>query len=507
METKLLPEKYSDRVYGVLNCYDRIILTGTLPPFCHAEGMTSYLYGHNIRIFDYSKFTMPLRDQIRDNAEAIANANNLQIEFIRKKNFRKEERIKQIIKNRGHHPGLVHIFSAMEPCSSYKPWHDKSTGKTYLKYDSGKCLHYYFYFIDEELGLCYLRVPTWCPFRLQFYFNGHSLLASQLKRKGIAFELLDNAFFFIADFQEAEQLAQQLNIEKLHKRLDEFAKCYCPPIKSLKASYHWSIMQVEYSTDIVFKQHNDLQAFYPYLLETLIHSVKPENIATFLGQKLHGNYKGQMGNQFNVRLLGSRIKHTMGPVSIKMYDKGSIILRIETTVDDVSFFQQFREVLHRNGQHETKWAKMRKSIYSLAPLQKLLMAANHRYLEFISQIDTPELGVKTLRNLTQSKVENNHSYKGFNLLAEEDASLLRLLLRGEFLISGLTTIAVRKLLSNKTPGQVSRLLKRLRVHGLIKKVGRHYKYYLTHIGRQVATMSLKLRELYVIPTLAHSLLS
>ena len=26
---------------------------------------------------------------------------------------------------------------------------------------TGKCLHYYFYFIDAELGLIYLRVPTW----------------------------------------------------------------------------------------------------------------------------------------------------------------------------------------------------------------------------------------------------------------------------------------------------------------------------------------------------------
>ena len=79
------------------------------------------------------------------------------------KAFRKEERIKEILKERGSHPGLMHIFSAMETCTSYKPWHDKTTGKTSLKYDSGKCLHYYFYFIDKEYGLCYLRVPTWCP--------------------------------------------------------------------------------------------------------------------------------------------------------------------------------------------------------------------------------------------------------------------------------------------------------------------------------------------------------
>jgi hypothetical protein len=65
--------------------------------------------------------------------------------------------------------------------------------------------------------------------------------------------------------------------------------------------------------------------------------------------------------------------------------------------------------------------------------------------------------------------------------------VLRLLLRGEFAISGLTARALRTLLPEKTRGQISRLLKRLRVHGLIKKIGRHYKYYLTNLGREVAT--------------------
>ena len=84
-----------------------------------------------------------------------------------------------------------------------------------------------------------------------------------------------------------------------------------------------------------------------------------------------------------------------------------------------------------------------------------------------------------------------------------DAAVLRLLLRGEFAISGLTARVLRKLLPNKTRGQISRLLKRLRVHGLLRKIGRHYKYYLTDLGREVATMTLKLRELYVIPALAY----
>jgi len=503
MATTLLSEKYDAYLYGVLNCYDRVIISGNLHPLCYAKGMTGFLYRHGIRIFDYKEFALSLRDIIRANAEAIAKENGLEIEFITKSNqFRKEDRIHEILQTRGGHPGLVHIFSAMERCTAYYPWHDKQTHKTYVKSRQGKCLHYYFYFIDEELGLCYLRVPTWCPFRLQFYFNGHNWLANQLKQQGIAFEQHDNVFLGIADFDTANQLAAQLNIEHLHAKLDRLAHQYCPVTTVLGLEYSWSIMQAEYATDLVFKDQRTLQAFYPHLLEALIQAVKPADVATFLGRKLHSNYQGEMGNRFNVRWLGSRIKHQMGPVAIKLYDKFNIVLRIETTVTDVSFFKQYRQVHHRDGSTTTKWAPMKKTIYSLPALREALLAANQRYLKFISEVETPEVGVEKLHQLAETKVDNNRRYKGFNLLSEEDASLFRLLLRGEFAISGFANKNLRQHLLHKNPGQITRLLKRLRVQGIIKKVGRRYKYYLTEFGRQVALMALKLREMVIIPQLA-----
>ena len=68
--------------------------------------------------------------------------------------------VAKAIAKRGDHPGLAHVISAMEACGAYEPWHDKKTRKTFVRPDAGKCLHYYFYFIDEELGLIYVRVPT-----------------------------------------------------------------------------------------------------------------------------------------------------------------------------------------------------------------------------------------------------------------------------------------------------------------------------------------------------------
>ncbi|MHC4260339.1 MAG: hypothetical protein ACYSTF_08020 [Planctomycetota bacterium] len=252
MTSKRLTEKYEEEIAGVLHCYDRVIIRGYLEPLGYAKGMTKYLYSQGIRIFDYTKFAEPLRNEIRTNAETIAKQNGLQIEFISGTDGkRKEERVQAIMAQRGQGPGLVCILSAMERCQAYQPWHDKQSHYTYVKLREGKCLHYYFYFSDPELGLCYLRVPTWCPFRLQFYFNGHNTLAAKLKQAGIGYELADNAFVQIDDFAKANDLAQ-FDSKALHAKLDQYARDYCPVVTSLKLSYRWSISQAEYATDIVF---------------------------------------------------------------------------------------------------------------------------------------------------------------------------------------------------------------------------------------------------------------
>src|SRR3954466_4933781 len=74
--------------------------------------------------------------------------------------------------------------------------------------------------------------------------------------------------------------------------------------RDFATGYHWSADQCEYATDIVFRQQADLQAIYENLARTAIHTVKPDNIATFLGRKLHTQYEGEIGNRFNIRIEG-----------------------------------------------------------------------------------------------------------------------------------------------------------------------------------------------------------
>ncbi len=498
-----LTQRYADKIKGTLSSFDRVVITGTIPQICYAAAMSYELGRRGIRIFDYTQFAEPLRDEIRANAERLAQENGLEIEFISRRNFRKEQKVKKILEQRGDHPGLVHIFSAMESCSSFRPRHDKKSGETFLKHRQARCLHYYFYFVDETLGLCYLRVPTWAPFRLQFYFNAHNYLATKLRAAGIDFTLVDNAFVDIEDFERAQALADRLKAGPVHRLLKRLAKIYCPVIRHFHTGYHWSLMQVEYATDIVLKSRADLAPLYEILVRTAIHTVKPEDVATFLGRKINAGFQGDVGNDFHTRVEGTRIKHHLGRVSIKMYDKMGLVLRIETTANDVTFFKHRRKVEHRAGSSSKQVAPVRKSIYSLPVLRELMGAANCRYLKFLSALDDPSVGLKDLLKISQCvRDPRQRSHRGFNLFDGEDLKLFEAIVAGEFTISGFQNRHLRDLMPGKSSGQISRLLKCLRLHGLIKKIGKTYKYYLTNLGRRVIITALKLRRLFVIPQLA-----
>jgi len=498
--------KHSDRIDGVLSCFDRVVLSGTLPEICYAKAMERYLANNSIRIFDFPKLANGWRETIRKNTERIADRENIEIEFVRKNSFRKEARVKEIIKKRGDHEGLICILSAMETCTAYKPHYDKCSGNTSLRTTSSKCLHYYFYFIDRILGTCYLRVPTWAPFRLQVYFNGHNWLARRLEKLSIGYHLEDNAFIDIENFKKAQKLADDFDVKSLQKRLNGFVRRFCPLIRKISNGCHWSIMQLEYATDLVFSSQKSLAPLYEELIRTSVHAVKCDNIATFLGKKtLDGRFKGEAGSLLARRIEGRKIRHTMGPASIKMYDKFALVLRIETTCNDVTFFKHHRRVEYRDGGYRYKIAPVCKSIFSLPDLRKIMKASNERYLDFLSSITDPTPGVRSLERIVNPVREGERSWRGFNPFNQADLQLLLAIARGEFNVAGFDNRGIRGILAGKSASQISRMFKRLRVHGLIRKVRKRYRYNLTVLGQKLILIALKLRQDIVLPGLTPAL--
>ena len=133
----------------------------------------------------------------------------------------------------------------------------------------------------------------------------------------------------------------------------------------------------------------------------------------------------------------------MGKSAIKMYDKFGLMLRVETTTNDVTFFKLHRWVEQRNGETVRKLAPLRKNIYSLPDLARLLRAANDRYLAFIASIDNPDAGWKAVDRIARPARDKKRSWRGFNLLMDEDYQLFLTLpgATGASAVSGSVTFA------------------------------------------------------------------
>jgi hypothetical protein len=500
--TSALEDRYDDRIAGVLSCYDRVVITGTLPTVCYAEGMTRFLFANGIQIFKYPDFAMTLRERVREQVASVVAEAGAEIEHIAKSHIRKEEVVAKVLKQRGDHPGLVHVLSAMEACPSYRPWHDKASHKTFLRSDTGKCLHYYFYFMDAELGLVYLRVPTWAPFRLQFYCNGHSWLARRLTAEGIGYTTADNAFVRIDDWQRAQELADGFSPDLLHRVLDRYAALCCPVLDVFGQTYHWSLMQVEYATDLVFRSAATLKPLYDQFVRESVLNVKAEQVATFLGHRITPQLAQEVGSQFSTRIEGTCIKHRFGSASVKMYDKFGCVLRIETTTNDVSFFKHHRKVEHRQGPATRGLAPVKKSIYSLIDLREILFGCNRRYLEHLSALDDFSAGVRALDRVTRPRVIDDKTVKGINFFDPADKALLQALQDPRVNIAGIRRGDLIPVLDRLTPNRLSRQLRRLRDIGVIKRVRGTYRYYLTRMGRAAAAAFCRVTESIIIPAMA-----
>lgn len=121
----------------------------------------------------------------------------------------------------------------------------------------------------------------------------------------------------------------------------------------------------------------------------------------------------------------------------------------------------------------------------------------------LSALEDRSGGTVNLDRITgPARDEQPRSYRGFNFLAAGDLTVLLAILRGEYQISGLSNRRLQRVLRDRNGGQISRVLKRLRLHGLIRNIGPTYKYYVTALGHKVLLIALKLREHLILPTLA-----
>lgn len=474
--------------------------------------MMRYLQRTGVLLKDFAGFAAAWTARVRAAAQQLAQQTGRPLLYLHGSTERKELLARERARRDGLTSGLIGIWSVVEPCLTYFTRRDREKKKLVLRLEPGKCLHYYFYFLHEQLGLLHLRLQTWFPFAIHLCLNGRHWLSRQLDAAGIDYVQRENCFTWIAEPARAQALAEaQLRttwpvlLQPLLQQCHPHAAEICHP---LALSYYWSVSESEYATDVMFKSPAALARLYPSLVHYGIRHFGSTDVLRFLGHKVqangrvHGNYQGELLSSLKHRPEGLRLKHQAGGNSVKLYDKQGSVLRVETTLRQPHQFRVYR-ASERDPEQKRRWQVLRKSVGDLHRRAKICQGINRRYLDAMAAVRPGQCAGDAARPVCRPVRKEGRRHRALNPWSGEDARLLELISRAEWMVSGFRNRDIRAAFypqpadaveSRRQSGRVTRALARLRAHGIIKKVTATYRYQLTAQGRRIVTALLAARQ-------------
>ena len=486
--------KFATLISWVLSCFDRVLFKGHLS-ICRVDQFEGFVdYVVRVRRADFLKIIAPKwSGRLVEHARRFADKARRPYLYV-PGDIDKDAWAKEQLRTTSIEHGLIGILCVMERCRTFKLAGGQDRPRFVSRRVPQRVLYYYF--IDKDLGLMHVRLQTWAPFTCQVYANGHDYVARQLKKKGIAFEQVDNAFVELGDPAAAQRCADRFAKLPWPKILERFARQVNPLLHDeLKAlSHYWVVDQAEYATDIRFASQHALAGLFLRLLEFALLTFSPKKIFCYLGRKWHEHFAGEVQTHYkSVREPGTCLKHFMKHNWLKMYDKLGLLLRVETVINQPGEFKVLRECRHRDGTTTLGWFAMCKGVGNLHHYQSQALACNRRYLEALSMVDDPTPGYDELRRLTEPQRQKGRSYAGFNPARQDEARLFAAILAGNHIAQGFRNQDVRAALGIETVNRqkrhrhsaaIGRILKRLHVRGVLVKVPRTRRWRVTDRGRR-----------------------
>ena len=498
-------ERHKGDVIGVLHGWDRLRLQGTIRSLYYQPVMEEYVRQLGILWKDFKSFATALTGRVRQAAVDLAMAHKRPMIYLNSSHIRKEDKAREIQQRDDIELGLIAVFSCVEPCRTWFVRGNRATRKLELRLGWGKCIHLYFYWMHEQLGLVHLRLQTWFPFLVQICLNGREWLGRQMDDAKLEYRRRDNCFPWVADVGRAQALMDQQHQTNWPELLTPVLK-QCHPLHAeitvpIGAQYYWTAAETEYATDVMFRDRAALGRIYPALVHHAMMSFGSEQVLRFMGRSgkpgLHDDVQSNQRRWAD----GVRVKHWVNKNSLKAYDKDSI-LRVEATVNEPKDFRSYRGAEKKPGGPK-RWRILRRSVADFYRRAEVSRAATERYLTALAAVHVKTSLGEQAAQVCQPVRRDGHRYRALNPMAENDAQLLAIVNRGEFALNGFRNRDLRSHLylatkdkqqQHKEMAAVGRRLQLLRTHGLIAKVAKTHRYTVTEKGRNVITALLAARQ-------------
>jgi hypothetical protein len=509
--------RHRPSITGVLSGFDRLVFRGSLPALIRQGGMYTFLCRAGVQLLDFKDFVQTTSESLKSASLAEAREHDRPIRHLQSSTTDKEDFARQLLKEHPVDTGLICVLSVVEPCRSFEYHLSQDRDQRGLRLRTRKCLHLYKYYLHPQFGWMNARIQTWFPFSTQICLNGRQWLAQQLQAEGRTdFKRHDNSFTWLGDPELAQRLAdQQLRTDwpnTLHTIARSLNPLHPQIFKPWPQDYYWCAYQTEWATDILFREPRCLAEIYPALVQhAMIHFQSPD-VLRFLERKAHGNFTGELTTSFKNRPEGVRVKHWVRGNSIKMYDKGGSVLRVETTIANPVDFKVLRP-LHDQPETTLAWRPLRKGVADLHRRAQVSQQANENYLDALAAVEDTTPLAELFDQVAKPVAYRNRRVRALRTGDPQDVNLLQVISRGEFATAGFRNRDLRALLyptpktrshdeERRLSAKVSRQLRLLRAHGLIRKVQKSHRYRLTAKGQLLTAALFAARQASVKQLLA-----
>lgn len=504
-------ERYADDVLGMLSGFDRLRLRGTLRRIANAQGMTTFLSRQRILLKDVGEYVHDVTTRVKQATEAVATDRGRPVVYVSRPSVDKEALARDIAARDHIETGLICVLKSVELCWSFEVHHNRATKQLDLLPAPRKCLHYYHYQIHPHLGFLHTRLQSWFPFTVHVGLNGREWLARQLDAHGLGYRRRGNCFVWLEDVAATQQLAAAQLRTRWAPLLNRLATAANPAHAGLFAAYplwyYWSVDQSEWASDVLFADAARLDGLYPALVAHSLTRLGSRDVMRFLGKRvpavgIDGHFRGEVVSDLAARPEGVRVKHRVNGNAVKMYNKQGSVLRVETVINQARDLRVYRP---KEGEPDgdKQWRYLRKGVADVWRRAELSQQANERYLAALAAATEPTPLGAVSAPLCRRVRYHGQPVRALNPLAAADAALLAVVYRGEFVITGLRNRDVRQLLypgvrtataRRQHASRVTRQLRLLRGHGLLRKVAHTHRYLLTAKGRSVIAALLAARQ-------------
>jgi len=478
-----------DHVVLELEAIDRMYLNVYVPHLQTVGAVVGYLRVHRGQRFASTAAVVPMSETFIRNIEQFVNDEGIDLVSFQKRE-RKDDVTQRYLGSFRKREGVLYVGKAQEKARVMRTERRRSrvTGATYpwIVESTAMVNHYYFYCVDEDFGPFFLKFCSYFPYNAKLCINGHEYLKRQLTKRGVKFEALDNGIKSCADPKLMQRLSDGLSADRIDRLLRKWLRRLPHPFppRDRAAGYRYalSILQAEFSLTQVLDQPVTGRIFFEEVIRENLDLGRPSQVSLVFDRKVTRRTPGR----FRTRVITDGVVPSLHidykKTRIKQYHKEGQALRTETTINDTRDFAIGRR------------------IENLQDLRKVGFAANRRLLDVQRIGHDCFIGEASFQDLQRPVTVDAQRAAALRFADPRVQGLFHVLLlfvlvQGTFahrhLREHLAPLLGQKP-SQLTPGRITYDLRRLRLHGLIERIPKSYRYRITAKGLRTAIFYTRL---------------